>query len=91
VYNLAENAELKARVSAAVAKAAFDVINEDSGTAYHAERVVWAKDAMKDPEIVSDKMVWTVVQNPTIQSNGLDSTDNDIQFVVNSNINNFAV
>ena len=91
VYNLRTNAEFKARVASAVAKAAFDILNESGSTEYHAERVVWAKASMADAETVAEQMLWTVVQNATIQSSGLDSTDNDIQFVVNSNINNFAV
>lgn len=91
VYNLTENAEFKGRIAAAVAKAAYDILNEDAGTTYHAERVVWAKEAMSDPYGVADVIVWTVVQNATIQGSGINSTDNDIQFVVNSNVNNFAV
>jgi len=91
VYNLAANASFKNRISAAVAKASYDILNEDPATEYHAERVVWAKASMKDPTTITDQMVWTVVQNASIQITRLDSSDNDIQFVVNSNINNFAL
>jgi len=91
IYNLANNAAFKGRISAAVAKAGFDITNEDPGTTYHTERLAWAKNAMKNPDTVTDQMVWLVVQNATIQSSGISSTDNDIQFVVNSNINNLAV
>lgn len=90
-YNIAANAMFNNRISAAVAKAAFDVLNESAGTQYHTERLVWAKNAMKDPATVTAQMVWTVVQDSTIQSHGLDSTDVEIQNVVNGNINNFAV
>jgi len=90
-YNLAVSAELQNRVAASVAKASFDILNEDPGTAYHAERVVWAKASMKDPTVVTDQMIWTIVQDATIQSHGLASTDNEIQNVVNGNINNYAV
>lgn len=90
VYNLKSNAEFKAKVAAAVAKAANDILNEDPGTTNHADRVVWAKVAMKDAESTAEQMLWSVVQNATIQTNGLNSSDNDIQFVVNSNIDNFA-
>jgi hypothetical protein len=89
-YNIAANASFKNRIAAAVAKASFDILNEDPGITYHAERVVWAKATLKDPA-TTDQMTWTVVQDTTIQSHGLDSTDNEIQTVVNSNINNFAV
>lgn len=90
VYNLKSNAEFKARIAAAVASAANDILNEDPGTTNHAERVVWAKAAMKDAEGSAEQMLWSVVQNPTIQTNGLASSDNDIQFVVNSNVDYFA-
>jgi len=91
VYNLKANAEFKARVASSVAKAAYDVLNESPGTTNHAARVVWAKAAMKDAAPVAEQMLWTIVQNATIQSSGTASTDNDIQFVVNSNIDYFAV
>jgi len=91
VYYLKSNAEFKARVTAAIAKAANDILNEDPSTTNHTERVVWAKASMKDAESTAEQMLWSIVQNGTIQTNGLASTDNDIQFVVNSNINGFAV
>jgi len=90
-YNIVANATFNNRISAAVAKAAFDVLNESPATQYHAERIVWAKNSMKDPATVTAQMVWTVIQDATIQSHGLDSSDVEIQGVVNGNINNFAV
>jgi hypothetical protein len=55
------------------------------------ERIGWAKTSLRTAEITAEQMLWTVVQNPSIQTAGAeDATDNDIQFVVNSNINTFA-
>jgi len=90
-YNLANSAEFRARVSAALAKAAYDITNESGSTTNHAERLVWAKATLKAPDPACDQMIWMVMQNATIQSSGLSSTDNDIQFVVNSNIDLLAV
>ena len=90
-YNLANNADFRARIVVALAKAAYDITNEDSGTTSHTARLTWAKATLKDPEPVVTQMVWLAMQNATILSSGLSSTDNDIQFVVNSNINNLAV
>lgn len=90
-YNLKSNAQFKARVSAAISVAANDIMNEDAGTTNHTERLVWAKASIKDPETVAEQMLWLVVQNPTIQTNGLSSSDNDIQFVVNSYVDFLAV
>lgn len=90
-YNLKSNAEFKARVSAAIATASNNIINEDVGTANHTERLAWAKESIKNAESAAEQMLWLVVQNPTIQTNGLSSSDNDIQFVVNSYIDFLAV
>lgn len=90
-YNLAVNATFRNRIAAAIAKASYDVLNESPSTEYHTERVAWAKASMKDPVTVTDQMAWTIVQDTTIQSHGLDSTDGEIQNAVNANINNFAV
>lgn len=91
IYALKSNDEFKERVASAIAKAAYDILNENPATTHHTERVAWAKTAMKDACIVAEQILWTVVQNATLQSSGLDSTDNDIQYVVNSNIDNFAL
>jgi hypothetical protein len=91
VYQLKANAEFKSRVASAVAKAAYDILNESVDIPNHSERVAWAKTAMKDAALVAEQMMWTIVQNATIQSEGTNSTDNDIQFVVNSNVDYFAV
>lgn len=91
IYNLKSNAEFKARVAAAVAKASNDIINESEATANHAERLAWAKASIRNAESTADQMLWLVVQNGTIQTNGLSSTDNDIQYVVNSYINFLAI
>jgi hypothetical protein len=57
----------------------------------NAERIGWAKTSLRAAESNAEQMLWTVVQNPTIQTAGAeDATDSDIQFVVNSNINTFA-
>jgi len=90
-YNLKSNAEFKARIASAIAKASNNIINEDPGTTNHTERLVWAKNAIINAETVAEQMLWLVVQNPTIQTNGLSSSDNDIEFVVNSYINFLAV
>jgi len=91
VFNLhATAAGLRNRVAAAVAKAAMDVLNEDSGTTNHANRVIWAKDALVNADSVATRMMWGVLGNATIQSNGEASSDNDVQYVVNGLINTFA-
>lgn len=89
IYNLHGNTELKAKVTAAVAKASVDVINEPVNTANHAARLVWAKDAFLNAGDAAERMMWAVVGNTTIQNSSPNFIDDDIQFVVNSNINLF--
>lgn len=91
IFNLRFQGALKPRVTAAVAKAAQDVLNEDPGTANHVARVAWAKAALQNAQAAAEEMMWGVVGNATIQASGDSSTDNDIQFVVNGLINTFSV
>lgn len=85
-----QSPRLKARVTAALAKAAHDVLNEAATVANHSLRVRWARAVLADAPSAAERMMWAVVQNPTIQTQGEASTDNDIQFVVNSHVDLFA-
>lgn len=84
------SSNLKCRTAVAVAKAAQDIINESPATTNHANRVIWAKEALLDCMAKAEQMLWPVVSNATIASAGESATDSDIQFVVNSNIDSFA-
>ncbi len=92
LYNLRFTATtLKSRVASAIAKAAQDVLNESDQTENHANRIVWARAGLNDARAMAERMMWGVLGNATIASEGDASTDNDVQFVVNSLINTFAV
>jgi len=89
-YSLSINAEFKGLVQASLAKASYDVLNESSGTTNHVNRLTWAKATLKDPGSVMSTMIWLVLQNPTIISDGTSFVENDIQFVVNSYVDLLA-
>jgi len=89
-YSLSSNAEFKGLVQASLAKASYDVLNESSGTTNHTNRLAWAKATLKDPESVMSTMIWLVLQNATIISDGTTFVENDIQFVVNSYVDLLA-
>lgn len=92
IYNLAVSGGegLKERVGGACLKAAYDIVNEDPVTANHANRMIWAQEVLQNFMTKANQMYLTVLANATIQASGTNSTDNDIQFVVNSLINQFA-
>lgn len=78
---------LRNRTMAQVLVSANYIMNEDPGTANHANRLVWAQGALLSASALraaSDKMYVGVCTNPTIQSAGNASTDNDIAYVVAS-------
>jgi hypothetical protein len=91
-YNLAYSGNLPKRVCAACWTAAVNILNEDAGTANHANRVLWAKAALQ--EAVSGTMVKRITvdcaQNASIAAAGEAATDNDIQFIVNSRAGVYA-
>ena len=92
IYQLRyQSANIRDRVTAAVAKAAQDILAEDPGTENHAARLTWAKNALVNTASEAERFLWAVCGNATIQAAGEAATDNDIQYVVNGNINTFAV
>jgi len=90
IFHIQSNDTFKARCYAAISKAAYDIINESISIPNHSQRLLWAKDALVEAEGAAERMLWAIVQNPTIQTNGNDSTDSDIQYVVNSFVDLFA-
>ena len=76
--------ELFARFEAAMVKAAWDVMNESPATDNHVNRINLAKSILLGPQIPAKKYYRLLLSNATIQTSMGDSTDNDIQFVVNS-------
>jgi hypothetical protein len=82
-----ESKNMKDRVTAAVSKSAGDIKNEDPGTPNHDSRIEWANYAFANAQGIADQAMWDVVWNPAINAAGEASTDNDIQFAVNSWVN----
>jgi len=88
IYDIWAGDKLKKEIVISVVKAAQDVLNEDPGTTNHANRVLWANQALEDPYLWGTKMSVAVIVNATVQSGTY--TDGDVQFLVNSVIDMFA-
>ena len=83
--------ELQQRFFAARLKAAWDIRNEPSNTPGHAQRLTWANAVLTSYQGASTFYDYaTFLSNPTIQTAGNEATDNDIQFVVNSLVNDWS-
>jgi hypothetical protein len=92
IYALVEgSSELKQRFLSARLKAAWDILNEDAGTVNHTSRLTWANGIIDNFKNKADAEFARFLSNTTIQANAGSSTDNDVQFVVNSLINTYAV
>jgi glucose-6-phosphate isomerase len=81
---------LRQRTQIAIESAAYNVLNEDPGSANHANRIVWANTVLNNPEKMMNLEMAMVVQNPTIEAEGDNAADSDIQFVVNGLVDYFA-
>jgi hypothetical protein len=81
---------LAKQVAVACAKAAADIYNEAPDTANHANRLTWSRAVMANPPAMAARMVWSVLENPTIQAAPGEAVDGDVQYVVNSLIDTFA-
>ena len=89
IYTAATNdaSVLRKQVAVAIFQAAVDIINEDPATANHGNRLVWARRVTASntaPVIEAERWIWKVLENATIQAATETSTDNDVQFAVNS-------
>jgi hypothetical protein len=78
------------RVAGACLEAAGDIRVEDPGTSNHANRIIWMNEVHADALIKGRDMLPRILDNATVALNPEAATDNDIQFVVNSLINEFA-
>ena len=85
IRNLAiAHGDLQAKVEGAMIKAAWDVMNESAETSNHTNRIVLAKKILLDVSTLTKKYYCYFLSNATVQTNGQDTTDNDIIYVVNS-------
>jgi hypothetical protein len=91
VSKIFNSLEIRRRVEVATAKAANDILNESPSTQNHLERELLAFSILTNVDQYTEVFSWFVALNPTIQSAGGEATDNDIQYVVNSNLDKVAL
>lgn len=89
IYNLYKSDLYRKRVTGLMVRAANDIYNEDPATANHAQRMKWATAIMKDASENLNTMMVFVSMNSTVLSGT--ATDEDIRFIVNSNIDKWAL
>lgn len=91
VWNLRyTSTSLRNRTAAAIAQASQYILIEAPEYPNHTQRLSWAKRALTDANAEAERFMWAVCGNATIQASGDAATDNDIQYVVDSNIDAFA-
>jgi len=94
IYNIAmgpDGSTLLAKTAGAVAKRASAVLAEPESTMNRAKRLAWAKRALLDPVAEAKRMLWAVLGNATVQTQGAAVADNDLEWVVGQLIDVFAV
>ena len=84
------NPLLRQRFRAARIKAAWNVVNEDAQTANHAARLVWAGKILANYETDLDVEYRWFCSNSTVQASPNTTTDNDLDYVVATFLNQWA-
>lgn len=91
--NLLKEPDFRNIVAYWLMKAARNVHNELGTEPSHAERLVMAKKIEENVNVYVDRFGWRCVLNATIQGRAnltdILANDSDIEFVVNSEYNNF--
>jgi len=90
-WKLVQHKTLNARIEVAVVTAAIAIANEAPETPNHAERKALALKVVAAPETYAAILAYGVCANVTIATAGEATTDNDIQFVVNSLWDTYAL
>lgn len=76
-------------------KTAYDVLNESGATENHADRLVWANVILGGDEAATQAKVrammkYAISSNATLQANPTGAVDNDILFIVASQLDILA-
>ncbi len=83
---------LMKRVVAQCSKSAQDILVESAATTNHNNRIIWAQNTLENPQNAAEKMMWYLANNATVlgHTSPDDTTDGEIQTIINSNIDNVA-
>jgi len=92
LYGLKNNSDLNNKVEVAISKSAYDISNEDPATDNHANRLIWAKEALGNPESKRQEMLWALLAANSSADIGviLGAADTVIQSAISDVINLFA-
>jgi hypothetical protein len=91
IYNLKVSGSLLNRTAVACMKTADYILTTEAGGATnHANRVIWAKAALLDPESKAKQLMWAVLSNGDVQSQGEEVADATIQYIVDVKLDLFA-
>jgi len=92
LQNLAANAQLQQKVAVACVVEAADIAEEDPGTTNHANRLLWAASALRDPGNIGRAMLWAVlaINKELTAQQIIDASDVAIQANVKATVDLFA-
>jgi hypothetical protein len=89
LYNMKDHFQHRATI--AVLKIADWILTlEDAGATNHANRVIWANQAISDPETKAKQFLYQILANAAIQAAGEAALDSDIQWIVENKLNGWA-
>ena len=93
LWKASESDALRQKVQAAAAIAALGILQEATSTANHAARMVWAREAIAQPEKTGNAILWAVLAQFTADTAPEigNKTDAEIQTAVNAAVAGLAV
>lgn len=92
-FQLITDTDFKGRVAIAILRGANDIRQEAPSVDNHDERLQWANNinSYADADQQAGRFLPNVIANATVSSNGAATVDNDVLFVVNSLIDQYAI
>jgi hypothetical protein len=89
LYNMKDHFVRRATI-AALKIADYILTVEGAGVENHANRVIWANQAISDPETKARQFLYQILANATVQAAGEAALDSDIQWIVEDKLNGWA-
>lgn len=88
LIGFARTKEWADRVTYFALKAAIAILAEDIATPNHDNRLIWAGEVLDGTDLTT--LVFATTTNATVATDRAATTDNDLEFVVNSMVDHFA-
>lgn len=91
IYGLYLSTPLRRRIAVACVVAARGIFGENGATSNHANRLIWARQAIADVDAMALTVIWGVLSDNAVRTAGENATDAQVQSALDAVVDTFAI